>query len=77
MFSYLYESVVILLLLQLEEPLKIKKGDVVAARCTMFNFRDHTTFIGTTNNDEMCNFYIMYYVGEWTSTIPLPPLCSM
>ncbi|XP_022671226.1 peptidylglycine alpha-hydroxylating monooxygenase-like isoform X2 [Varroa jacobsoni] len=46
----------------LNEPLKIKKGDVLAARCTMFNFRDHTTFIGITNNDEMCNFYIMYYV---------------
>ncbi|XP_064475097.1 peptidylglycine alpha-hydroxylating monooxygenase-like [Ornithodoros turicata] len=42
--------------------IKIKKGDVLAARCTMYNFRDRTTYVGSTGNDEMCNFYIMYYV---------------
>ncbi|XP_028966675.1 probable peptidylglycine alpha-hydroxylating monooxygenase 1 [Galendromus occidentalis] len=46
----------------ISQALKVQKGDVLAARCTMYNFRDHTTFIGSTNNDEMCNFYIMYYV---------------
>merc|ERR1711974_178265 len=40
-----------------EEP-----GDVVAARCTMVNTRDRTTFVGATKEDEMCNFYIMYWV---------------
>lgn len=40
----------------------IKKGDILAARCTMFNFRDHTVRIGSTGDDEMCNFYMMYYV---------------
>merc|ERR1711962_654897 len=28
----------------------------------MVNNRDRTTYIGTTNEDEMCNFYIMYWV---------------
>ena len=38
------------------------RGDVVAARCTMANTRDRTTFVGPTKEDEMCNFYIMYWV---------------
>lgn len=41
----------------------VKKGDVLAARCTMFNFRDNMVKIGSTGNDEMCNFYIMYWVN--------------
>jgi peptidylglycine monooxygenase len=40
----------------------INKGDVLAARCTMKNFRDHTVHVGPTGDDEMCNFYMMYYV---------------
>jgi len=40
----------------------ITKGDVVAARCTMVNNRDRTTMIGMTGRDEMCNFYMMYWV---------------
>jgi len=40
---------------------KINKGDILAARCTMFNFKDHEVSIGPTSDDEMCNFYIMYY----------------
>jgi peptidylglycine monooxygenase len=40
----------------------IGKGDVLAARCTMNNFRDHTVRVGQTGDDEMCNFYLMYYV---------------
>lgn len=42
--------------------IKIKKGDILAARCTMYNFRDRITYVGSTGNDEMCNFYVMYYV---------------
>jgi len=41
----------------------ITKGDVVAARCTMQNTRTRTTLVGSTNEDEMCNFYLMYYVN--------------
>ena len=40
----------------------IKKGDVIAARCTMKNFQNHDVSIGPTGDDEMCNFYMMYYV---------------
>ena len=42
--------------------LSLTRGDVVAARCTMVNTRDRTTFVGATKEDEMCNFYIMYWV---------------
>jgi len=40
----------------------LKKGDILAARCTMDNSLDHDVAVGNTQNDEMCNFYIMYYV---------------
>lgn len=43
----------------------IHKGDIIASRCTIDNTRDHRVYIGATGNDEMCNFYIMYYTeGE-------------
>jgi len=45
-----------------DEKVTLKPGDVVAARCTMVDNRDRVTWIGATNNDEMCNFYIMYWV---------------
>ncbi|XP_069941434.1 peptidylglycine alpha-hydroxylating monooxygenase isoform X1 [Cherax quadricarinatus] len=52
----------------IEKDLILKKGDTVAARCTMESKRDRTTRVGAFNKDEMCNFYIMY----WTpSTEPL------
>ncbi|XP_041369878.1 probable peptidylglycine alpha-hydroxylating monooxygenase 1 [Gigantopelta aegis] len=40
----------------------VKKGDILAARCTMENGLDHDVAIGATQKDEMCNFYIMYWV---------------
>ncbi|KAI4488885.1 PREDICTED: peptidylglycine alpha-hydroxylating monooxygenase [Polistes canadensis] len=40
----------------------ITTDDRVAARCTMQNIRNTWTNIGSTNEDEMCNFYLMYYV---------------
>uniref|UniRef100_A0A8D8WKV7 peptidylglycine monooxygenase n=1 Tax=Cacopsylla melanoneura TaxID=428564 RepID=A0A8D8WKV7_9HEMI len=40
----------------------IHKGDVMAARCVMKNYRSHETYIGSTGKDEMCNFYLMYWV---------------
>ncbi|XP_032457663.1 peptidylglycine alpha-hydroxylating monooxygenase isoform X3 [Nasonia vitripennis] len=42
----------------------ITYGDRLAARCTMKSERDKWTYVGTTNNDEMCNFYLMYYVTD-------------
>ncbi|KAK7501583.1 hypothetical protein BaRGS_00007014 [Batillaria attramentaria] len=40
----------------------IKNGDILAARCTMENTNNNSVSVGPTQNDEMCNFYIMYYV---------------
>ncbi|ODM90245.1 Peptidylglycine alpha-hydroxylating monooxygenase [Orchesella cincta] len=46
-----------------EQSVPVKNGDILAARCTMESDRD-ITYIGSTRNDEMCNFYIMYYVTD-------------
>ncbi|XP_063836317.1 peptidylglycine alpha-hydroxylating monooxygenase [Ostrinia nubilalis] len=46
----------------------IKQGDVLAARCTMNNTHTFPVKIGATNKDEMCNFYLMYWVEN---TYPL------
>lgn len=40
----------------------IEYGDYLAARCTMKSTRNRITEVGATNEDEMCNFYLMYYV---------------
>jgi peptidylglycine monooxygenase len=45
-----------------ENKMTLTRGDTVAARCTMVNTRDRTTMIGMTGEDEMCNFYLMYWV---------------
>merc|ERR1712018_1055929 len=45
-----------------EADMTLSAGDVVAARCTMVNTRDRTTMVGPTGEDEMCNFYMMYWV---------------
>ncbi|CAH2050049.1 unnamed protein product, partial [Iphiclides podalirius] len=42
----------------------LAKGDVLAARCTMENNQGRHVKIGSTNNDEMCNFYLMYWVEK-------------
>ncbi|KAI3385978.1 hypothetical protein SNEBB_004506 [Seison nebaliae] len=39
----------------------IREGDVVAARCTMYNNENRVISIGSTRDDEMCNFYIMVH----------------
>jgi len=44
--------------------LTIKQGDIVAARCTMVNDEDRDIYIGSTGNDEMCNFYMMYWSDQ-------------
>lgn len=44
--------------------LTLTKGDTVAARCTMQSNRDRTTRVGSTNEDEMCNFYMMYWAEK-------------
>ncbi|CAG9581176.1 unnamed protein product [Danaus chrysippus] len=44
----------------------IKKNDVLAARCVMNNTHEYPVKIGATNKDEMCNFYLMYWVQDDT-----------
>ncbi|XP_011691064.1 PREDICTED: peptidylglycine alpha-hydroxylating monooxygenase-like [Wasmannia auropunctata] len=44
----------------------ITYGDTLAARCTMKSTRDSITYVGKRNQDEMCNYYILYYVDEGT-----------
>ncbi|XP_050539819.1 peptidylglycine alpha-hydroxylating monooxygenase isoform X1 [Daktulosphaira vitifoliae] len=57
----------------IENNVTIEFGDRLAARCTMENTRDTVTKIGATSDDEMCNFYLMYWVE---GTDPLEqPLC--
>jgi peptidylglycine monooxygenase len=44
--------------------LKIKQDDLLIAQCIMDStLRNQTTAIGPRNEDEMCNFYIMYYTS--------------
>merc|ERR1712020_673962 len=40
----------------------LKNGDTLATRCTMVNYKDSAVYVGSTNEDEMCNFYMMYWV---------------
>lgn len=40
----------------------VRPGDWVAARCVMENNDDKDVAIGATQKDEMCNFYIMYWI---------------
>jgi peptidylglycine monooxygenase len=57
-------------LAQLFEPvanksLVVRGGDVIAARCTVRNDEARVVEVGPTADDEMCNFYMMYWVeGE-------------
>merc|ERR1712226_963059 len=39
----------------------IRPGDTLTARCVYSNPTDSVIKIGPTADDEMCNFYIMYY----------------
>lgn len=57
----------------------IQEGDVVAARCHMKNDGNEDVKIGSTGDDEMCNFYMMYWVdgdntlSDNTCISPGPP----
>ncbi|CAI4230286.1 unnamed protein product [Auanema sp. JU1783] len=43
------------------ESMVIYRGDMLAARCILKNNEDHVITMGGTGEDEMCNFYIMYW----------------
>lgn len=48
--------------IQDDSDLTLSNGDTLATRCTMVNYKDSAVSVGTTNEDEMCNFYLMYWV---------------
>lgn len=45
-----------------KSPSPIHRGDTIAMRCTMDNDRSSAVWVGATRNNEMCNFYMMYWV---------------
>lgn len=45
-----------------DKSLTLTRNDRVYAYCDYNNTRDHTVLIGATGNDEMCNFYMMYWI---------------
>lgn len=47
-----------------EKDLVISKGDTIYARCEFNNNGTSVVKIGSTGNDEMCNFYIMYWTNS-------------
>lgn len=42
--------------------IEMDEGDWLATRCTIDNVKDHAVYMGTTRQDEMCNYYMMYWV---------------
>jgi len=47
----------------------ITMNDTIAAACKMYNSRQRITYVGPTGEDEMCNFYMMYWVEDGKSAL--------
>lgn len=47
-----------------DSSMTLSKGDKVYATCEFNNNRDHIVKIGQTGDDEMCNFYMMYWTNS-------------
>ncbi|KAK6968843.1 alpha-amidating enzyme precursor 2 [Biomphalaria glabrata] len=48
-----------------KEVIEVKPGDALAVRCTYnSSSMDHPVGVGSTGNDEMCNYYIMFYTDS-------------
>lgn len=56
--------------------MKIEPNDIIYARCTYNSTeKNEATFIGSTSDDEMCNFYMMYYIkNPYLSTDSMLPM---
>lgn len=57
-----------------DKTLTFTAGDTIRAGCQFNNTRDKTVSIGPTGNDEMCNFYIMYWTDG--NTLPTQQDCT-
>jgi hypothetical protein len=42
----------------------VRPGDMLAARCIMVNDLDKVVYSGPTDSDEMCVYYIMYWIDN-------------
>lgn len=42
--------------------LVVSQNDIIAAKCTIKNGENRIIEVGPTGDDEMCNFYLMYWV---------------
>lgn len=61
----------------LDKAMTVKKGDHLEARCTYNSMKkNEVTKIGATMNDEMCNFYIMYFYDATKYSVEPPNMCS-
>lgn len=40
----------------------IRQGDLITGRCLMNNTRDHDVYSGQRRSDEMCAYFLLYYV---------------
>lgn len=46
-----------------QQQMTLNSGDTVYAYCAFSNNQTHDVIIGQTGDDEMCNFYIMYWTN--------------
>jgi len=56
------------------DQLTLNEGDTIATRCTMVNNGDSAVSVGNTRQDEMCNFYMMFWVDG--TELPEQRTCS-
>lgn len=56
------------------DQMTLNDGDTIASRCTMVNNGDSAVSVGNTRNDEMCNFYLMFWVDG--TDLPDQRTCS-
>ena len=45
-----------------DDQITLNDGETLASRCTMVNNGDYAVSVGSTRQDEMCNFYMMFWV---------------
>lgn len=57
-----------------DDTVTLTSGDRIASRCTMVNENDDSVYVGSTRKDEMCNFYLMFWVDG--TEIPKQLICS-
>ena len=56
------------------DKLTLNDGDTLATRCTMVNDGDSSVSVGSTRKDEMCNYYLMFWVDG--TDLPSQRTCS-